>query len=361
MEYGNFPLNKNLRMILVLLYKFEESQESLLGFQLCRRLVQEGHDLLVTTTSTEECLKNEVQRAKELSESTPGSITLVPPEYLELEEPSIDWIANTSRHYFGQLYDNSDVDTIIGMLPGTTQTAVYLKEELKCKLVLLGITKIQSEDQSMENEFILAANRADEIWSVGPDTYHHYQAILDEKGVQSCVSHKEILLKPQVTDFVPDFVEEIKEQPILEIVSMWNQPVAFFHKGKKMQYKGSGIDSFSSLGAALGKVNSEVDQQYNMKWSVFGLKFTDIISSIEHIANENRLTLRALEEVLQIQNLNWNKGSAFIVPDVQDESFNFIALCTIWLGIPTLVSSQSSIGKFLSQLPCPVAGVCSFC
>ena len=60
---------KYFTMILVLLYKFDESQESLLGFQLCRRLVQDGHDLLVTTTSTANWLEEEKQRAKQLTES----------------------------------------------------------------------------------------------------------------------------------------------------------------------------------------------------------------------------------------------------------------------------------------------------
>ena len=125
-----------------------------------------------------------------------------------------------------------------------------------------------------------------------------------------------------------------------------------------MHSKGSTIDSFSSLAAALVKINTESDQQYRLKWNVYGLKVTDIIDSIKSIASQSKFILNALEELPQVDILNWNQLSAFIVPDVQDESFNFIALCTIWLGIPTLVSSESSIGKLLSNLLCPAKARC---
>ena len=36
-----------------------------------------------------------------------------------------------------------------------------------------------------------------------------------------------------------------------------------------------------------------------------------------------------------------------------DESLNFAALSAIWLGIPTIISSQSALGKFLLNLDCP--------
>ena len=343
-------------MILVLLFKFDESQESLLGFQLCQRLVQEGHDLLVTTTSTAKWLENEIQRAKELSESARGSITLVQPKYRELENPSTDWIANLSGQYFRQLYDKSNVDTIIGMLPGTSQTAVELKEALECKLVLLGTTKVQSYDTSLEHEFISLVKKADEMWSVGPDTYHHYQAILEELGAQSYVNHKEILLRPQINN-VRDIEEKNREQSSHEIVSIWNKPISFFHKGKKMYSNGNDIDSFSPLGVALGKINSNSVQQ--TKWKVYGLKFADtIIRLIKSKESHNKLKLKPLGKVPPVGHLNWNNISAFVVPDIRDESFNFIALCTMWLGIPTLMSDQSSLGKFLLSLSSLVGARC---
>ena len=344
-------------MILVLLYRFSESQESLLGYELCKRLVQEGHDLLVTTTSTAKWLENEIQRAKELTETSPGSITIIEPEYRELEEPSIDWIANLSKQYFGRLYSLTKVSTIIGTLPGTSQTAVELKDSLKCKLILLATTKTQSENNSLENESISLAERADEIWSVGPDTYQHYQKIFyHEFTGKSHHNHKEILLQPPIRNF-PNLDGDIKEQqPRYKIVSIWNKPIPFFHKGKKMYSKGTDLKSFSSFGAALGHINANSVQQQKLTWNVYGLRFADsVIGSIKTGAKPNKLQLNALGKVPPVDSLNWSANVAFVLPDVCDESFNFIALCSICLGIPTLVSSQSSIGKLLSNLSCPAA------
>ena len=246
------------------------------------------------------------------------------------------------------------------MVPGTSQTAVELKEvyalrNLKCKLFLLGTTKIQSKDKKLEDEFVSLAEKADEIWSVGPDIYVHYQAILQELGSQPHDNHGEILLQPQIKN-LPNLEEETSEKPRRKIVSMWNKPIPFYHKGKKMSSAGSDIKCFCSLGAALGKVNTESYQRHKMQWNVHGLRFKDSkIASIKNTVKQNKLKLNALGKVPLVDNLDWSNQAAFICPDVVDESFNFIALCTIWLGIPTLVSSQSSIGKFLSKLSCPAA------
>ena len=126
-------------MILVLLYRFSESDDSILGYQLCQKLVQEGYHLLVTTTAKHEELEKEEEVARQMSEEWKGSITLLKPEYEELEEPTPRWIAKLYKTYFGCLLELQDlnVDAIIGTLPGTTKTAVELKTVLKCKLVLL--------------------------------------------------------------------------------------------------------------------------------------------------------------------------------------------------------------------------------
>ena len=67
-------------MILVLLYRFNESEDSILGYRLCNKLVREGHDLLVTTTSKKEEIKREEESARDLSEKYKGSITLLKPK-----------------------------------------------------------------------------------------------------------------------------------------------------------------------------------------------------------------------------------------------------------------------------------------
>ena len=343
-------------MILVLLYRFSDSQESLLGYELCQRLVQEGNHLLDTTTSTSKWLENEIQRAKELTETTSGSITIIEPEYRELEEPCIDWIANLSKQYFGRLYGLPKVDMIIETLPGTSQTAVELKESLKCKLILLATSKIQSENNNLKNKSISLAEKADEIWSVGPDIYQHYQKILQELGDKSHDNHKEILLPPPIRSF-PSLDGDAKEQQArYKIVSIWNKPVPFFHKGKKMYSKGSDLKRFSSFGEALEHINANSVQQQKLTWNVYGLRFADfLIDLIKTGAKPNKLQLNALGKVPPVDSLNWNANIGFVLPDVRDESFSFNAFCSICLGIPTLVSRHSSIGKLLSNLSCPTA------
>ena len=55
-------------MILVLLYRFSESLDSIIGYNFCKFLVQKGYDLLVTSTATGTDLENEKKVAKRLSE-----------------------------------------------------------------------------------------------------------------------------------------------------------------------------------------------------------------------------------------------------------------------------------------------------
>ena len=97
-------------MILVLLYKFSESGESLLGYQLCLKLVKEGHHLYVTTTSTKGgWLKKEIEDAKRITETSKGSITLLEPKCRESEESSPEWITNMHKHYFGYLSELQNI------------------------------------------------------------------------------------------------------------------------------------------------------------------------------------------------------------------------------------------------------------
>ena len=94
-------------MILVLLYRFNESEDSILGYRLCKKLVQEGHKLLVTTTANKEEVKLEEETARELSEKYKGSITLLEPNYEEMEEPSPKWIAQLHKNIFWILVKTS--------------------------------------------------------------------------------------------------------------------------------------------------------------------------------------------------------------------------------------------------------------
>ena len=347
-------------MILVFLYRFIESQESLLGYQLCKKLVKEGHHLYVTTTSPKGgWLTKEIQNAERISENSKGSITLLEPKCHELEEPSAEWIANMHKHYFRYLSELQNIDTIVETLPGTIQTAVDLKEVLNCRLVFLATTKIAEEQEELKNEINTLAKSADEIWSVGSDMLSHYQNIFQEVDRTSNDKHREILLQP--TSKSIKYWEynatrhRIQKAGVRKLVSVWNNTYPFFHKGKKVYSRGSNIRSFYTLSCALGEINAQAIHKHENKvqWNVHGLKFQDqTIRSIEEKAHPNVIQITALSSVSSVDDLTWKNCLGFIVPEIIDETFNFVALSALWLGIPTIVSSQSSIGKFLLDLTC---------
>ena len=56
-------VTRNLKMILVLLHKFSETQDSIIGYRLCEKLVEEGFDLLVTSTSKNQEKQAELEAA----------------------------------------------------------------------------------------------------------------------------------------------------------------------------------------------------------------------------------------------------------------------------------------------------------
>ena len=81
------------------------------------------------------------------------------------------------------------------MLPGTTNTGIQLKEDLKCKLVLLATSKLHFD----QYEFHLEVDKlesADEIWSIGPDMFNHFEEIFKGAGGTVWSKHKMFLLKP---------------------------------------------------------------------------------------------------------------------------------------------------------------------
>ena len=183
-------------MILVLLYRFCESQDSLIGYRLCQILLEKGYDLYATTTAQGEQLKNEQKTAEQLNAKGRGKVSLLEPECEELETSSSEWIAKFHRTYYPQIPKLNDIDTVIGTLPGTTKTAVDLKKVLGCKLVLLAATKIGGEQEDLKNEINRLAPEADEIWSVGSDIPDHYQNIFREVH-STLAKHRQVMIKPK--------------------------------------------------------------------------------------------------------------------------------------------------------------------
>ena len=129
-------------MILVLLYRFSESEDSILGYHFCQKLLQEGHELVVTTTTPKnQGLQEEIEAAKKMKEKWDKSVTLIQPDYEEFEHPDSGWIDKHYKTYFGHLSKLKNIDAIVGLLPGTTKTAIDLQKVLKSKKVTLDNVK----------------------------------------------------------------------------------------------------------------------------------------------------------------------------------------------------------------------------
>ena len=337
------------KSILVLLHKFSQAQESCLAFQLCQKLVKEGHHLIVSTTASGEELESELQQAKRLTDDSPGSITLLEPKYGEQEKPSVEWIELPDSQYFLHLSQLQNIQMIIGNLPGTSQTAVALKERLKCKLILLATTKLGSGNDVLKQTICKLARNADEIWSVGPDTYSHYNDILSDKSIGFQEKHRMILFQP-LTNHIP-FWEQNKEGHKIRrrLVSSWSKPVHFYLEGQDLSSKGSDIESFSTLSAALRNVlQPDVMRHKTEKWHWDIHGFEPNNPRFNYV--DDTVDITPLNEVTSPDLIDWDNCMAFIVPDYEEETFNHLALTAIWLGIPTVASKQSSIGKFLLSL-----------
>ena len=327
---------------------------------MCQTLAKEGHHLYVTTTSRKGgWLTKEIQNAKIITEKSKGSITLLEPKCHELEEPSPTWIANMHKHYFGYLSELQNIDTIVGTLPGTIQTAVDLKEVLNSRLVLLATTKIVEEQEELMKEINDLAKSADEIWSVGSDILNHYQNIFQEVDSTSNDKHREILLQPNSKSIKYwEYNASRHKMPnagVRKLVSVWSHPYPFFHKGKKLYSRGSNIQSFYTTSSALADTNAQAIKKHENKvqWNIHGLKYHDkTIKSFEEKGHPYVVNINALSSTHSVEDLTWKNCLGFIVPEIVDETFNFVALSALWLGILTIVSSQSSIGKFLLDLTC---------
>ena len=334
-------------MILVLLTRFNDSQESMIGFSLCQKLAEQGYQLYVITTSTGEILEQEIQKAYDICTKTKGSVTLVQLQCKEDENPKAEWIVTHHEKYFGFLSELSDIDAVIGLLPGTEDTAVELKEALDCKLVFFASTEIPEDKQ---NDLDRVAQIADEIWIFGSDTYHFYNKYLD---TSLCDKLKELSIQPFLEKFIKNRIYSFHESRSNEakITSGWKSSDTGYVFRKEVVTKGSHAQSFVSVGSALQKLHCETNST-EIQWRIFGMSSADKVTLDDH-AKVHKFNSSLFTKILSHEEFSWNDCSAFIAPGVKESDFSFDALTAILYGIPTLVSSQSAIGNFLQQLKCP--------
>ena len=337
----------NMKRILVLLYKFSDSPEAFFGFQLCQKLVEEDHHLYVTTVTPDGAeLRAERRKAELLSKRHDGSITLLEPRHEGAEVPISEWIANSYEHYFGYITEYNDIKTIIGMLPGTTKTAVELKEIFKCKLVFLATNKVEglSNADVIKEELIRIAEETSEIWCIGPDVHAYYQDILQDLQDSLNIRCQNIMLQPskkQANAFKP-------QAQVAKFLSVWNSPHPFYYMGRRTYSAGSRLQNFCTLSAAFGKINLSGPHRRNVQWNIHGLGFQDKKTIESHAL----FTVSSLSTVSSVEKFTWPNCQAYIDPDINSENVNCLALKTLWLGVPTIVSKTSATGKFLQEIPC---------
>ena len=244
-------------MILLLLSRFLECKDSLTGHKVCQKLVQDGHDICVTSTSAKGGdLESEIKDTGRTSSKYPGFVRILQPVCEEYDEPNPKWKEKHYRTYFKYLEELDHVDVIISTLPGTTKTAVELKTVLKCNLILLATTKIGTDQGEFKAEINAMAKNANVIWSVGPDLFAHFQDIFKESGdVEFISKHKQLLLKPDGNTM--NYLPYPSAPGVRKIISVWNHGFTFAYKGRKTTSKGSNLQNFFALGGALGSINEQ--------------------------------------------------------------------------------------------------------
>ena len=247
-----------------------------------------------------------------------------------------------------------DVNTIIGTLPGTTKAAGDLKKDLKCELVLLPITKIGADQDEFRTGINTMAKFADAIWSVGPDLFSHFHDIFEEDGDHKLLSkHKQILLKPDESTI--NYLSYYHSAQIRKFISLWTHESTLTYKGRNTTSKGSNLQNFVAFGSALGDINKHklLQKEPQIQWHVHGLKKEEQVSAaIEKQAKGHNVGLQSLIEAKCLDDVKLRNCLAFIVPDVYEETFNFVAIAAFYNGLPTLVLSKSSIGQWLQTLQC---------
>ena len=239
---------KSVKMILVLLYKFSESHDSIIGYKVCEKLVEEGFDLLVTSTSKNEEKQTEIEAAMRMTETLTGSVRIIETESDVLDNPTPEKIFNFQRTHFPQPATPDTIEAVIGTLPGTAQTAVEVKKMLNLPLVFLTATKVSTTRESLEAELLRLMSFADEVWSVGSDIYLHYEGMFRGQRKKKRAAHKEILLRPSVSGDHKDF---LMEGECGSLLSVWNHRNSYTIKDIKKSSKGSTIESFLPVAAAI--------------------------------------------------------------------------------------------------------------
>ena len=136
-----------------------------------------------------------------------------------------------------------------------------------------------------------------------------------------------------------------------KFLSVWKSPYPIHHMKRRTKINGASLPHYRTLSSALRQINAEDKHKNKVQWNIYGLKFQDK-TAIEQDSHSSRFRLYSLPKVTSVDMLTWQSCQAYIDPDIDGDAINFLALSTLWLGIPTIISKTSATGRFLQQVDC---------
>ena len=93
----------------------------------------------------------------------------------------------------------------------------------------------------------------------------------------------------------------------------------------------------------------------SLEWNIHGLLGKKkLVRQLQDSRHPHKFPINALENASSAHSTPWSQCLAYIAPDVHDKNFNYFTLVALCLGVPTLVSEQSSVGQFLQGLKTPL-------
>ena len=189
------------------------------------------------------------------------------------------WITSLNKRHFEYLSTLDDIETIVGLLPGTAEFAAELQSTLNSKLVLFA-----TQCTLVGQECIGILLKSNEVWCLGPKAHIHYKRLC--QGISSDCGQrcKEILLKPHVKNSY--YWQGI---PSRKIVSTYNT-----------ENKSVNVVDYKALCSALRQlsVNAKKAQKTEPEWLVHGLNDQkQIVRSIQRYGKQDELKFTALCEI----------------------------------------------------------------
>ena len=310
-------------VILVRLPRFRQTPDSLLGFLLCQSLLQKGHDLRIMSDAEEEAEVIEEKRTAEvMTKMFRGNARILQPGDLHLEI-------------------NKNISTIVGVAPSMINSALSLRETVKCKLIIATNTKLNAKIIGYLME------RVDELWSIGPKLYDDHQMIIPKR---SKLEHKyfELFLNSNLEFPVHTMEENLKlAKRDRKVVSVWNEGEEYVVDGVAQQVVGSRLQDFETVLNAISEVNKGTSE-FRIVWFVYGLK--DQNSDLFRALCRDHINPERLSRPGSLQGM-FHNCSMFILPDRYEGCHNIFVTSALIKQIPCLSPHTSSTGIKSRILP----------